>query len=59
MAAAFNQALVTLQSLGATIVDPADLPDTATVQRAGTNETFVLDVDFKVSLFRPLPRPFS
>lgn len=47
---AFEQALITLKSLGATIVDPADLPSADEIVKSG-NETFVLDVDFKVSCF--------
>ena len=48
--AAFNQSLKTMASLGATIVDPADLPSTNEI-RASNNETVVLAVDFKVKLF--------
>jgi len=44
----FEQALETLQSLGATIVDPADLPSAYEIYESN-NETVVLDVDFKVS----------
>lgn len=44
---AFEQALLTIKSLGATIVDPADLPSANEIVASG-NETFVLDVDFKV-----------
>jgi amidase len=43
----FEQALETLKSLGATIVDPADLPSAYEIYESN-NETFVLDVDFKV-----------
>jgi len=43
----FEQALETLKSLGATIVDPADLPSAYEIY-ASNNETVVLDVDFKV-----------
>jgi amidase len=48
--AAFADAVVTIQSLGATIVDPADLPSAGEFARSG-NETIVLDVDFKVLHF--------
>ncbi|PPQ69889.1 hypothetical protein CVT26_014152 [Gymnopilus dilepis] len=47
--AAFEQALVTLKTLGATIVDPADLPSAEEIANSG-NETVVLDVDFKIQL---------
>ena len=47
IAVAFENALLTIQSLGATIVDPADLPSAEEIAASG-NETFVLDVDFKV-----------
>ena len=47
--AAFEQALVTLKTLGATIVDPADLPSAEEIANSG-NETVVLDVDFKVHI---------
>lgn len=49
----FEQAIETLKSLGATIIDPADLPSVADLSvddgLAGVlgNETLVLDVDFK------------
>lgn len=43
----FEQALETLQILGATIVDPADLPSAYEIYESN-NETVVLDVDFKV-----------
>ncbi|KJA17813.1 hypothetical protein HYPSUDRAFT_1003003 [Hypholoma sublateritium FD-334 SS-4] len=46
---AFEQALLTIKSLGATIVDPADLPSADEIVASG-NETFVLDVDFKIQL---------
>jgi len=45
--AAFESALDTIKSLGATVVDPADLPDIDEVRRSG-NESVVLDTDFKV-----------
>lgn len=46
----FEQALETIKSLGATIVDPADLPSADEIA-VSNNETFVLDVDFKVEFF--------
>ncbi|RDB28170.1 hypothetical protein Hypma_001534 [Hypsizygus marmoreus] len=48
---AFEQALVIIRGLGATIVDPADLPSANEIARSD-NETVVLDVDFKVELNR-------
>ncbi|KAL0959934.1 hypothetical protein HGRIS_011597 [Hohenbuehelia grisea] len=48
VSAAFEQALATIRSLGATVVD-ADLPDAREILRSN-NETIVLDVDFKVQL---------
>jgi len=45
----FDAALKTLESLGATIVDPADLPSADEIVVSG-NETIVLDVDFKIQL---------
>ncbi|KAF9553773.1 amidase signature enzyme [Agrocybe pediades] len=45
----FEQALNTIRSLGATVVDPADIP-TADAIVQSNNETFVLDVDFKIEL---------
>ncbi|KAL0581674.1 hypothetical protein V5O48_000377 [Marasmius crinis-equi] len=47
--AAFETALDTIRDLGATVVDPADLPSAAEIL-ASNNETIVLDVDFKVEL---------
>ena len=46
---AFNAALDTIRALGATVVDPADLPSADEIA-VSNNETIVLDVDFKVSL---------
>ncbi|KZT28517.1 amidase signature enzyme, partial [Neolentinus lepideus HHB14362 ss-1] len=46
---AYATALETLKSLGATIVDPADLPSAYEIA-ASNNETIVLDVDFKAQL---------
>ncbi|KAH7882880.1 amidase signature domain-containing protein [Phlebopus sp. FC_14] len=45
----FEQALETLKELGATIVDPADMPSAYEIYNSN-NETVVLDVDFKVQL---------
>ncbi|KAF8172387.1 amidase signature enzyme [Mycena galopus ATCC 62051] len=46
---AFEKALLTIKALGATIVDPADLPS-ADEFLTSNNETVVLEVDFKVQL---------
>ncbi|KAF8653663.1 hypothetical protein AX16_003814 [Volvariella volvacea WC 439] len=46
---AFGGALKTIKSLGATIVDPADLPSADEIA-VSNNETLVLDVDFKIQL---------
>ncbi|KAF7320959.1 Amidase domain-containing protein [Mycena chlorophos] len=45
---AFEAALVTIKELGATVVDPADLPS-AEEFITSNNETIVLNVDFKAS----------
>ncbi|KIJ62099.1 hypothetical protein HYDPIDRAFT_114947 [Hydnomerulius pinastri MD-312] len=45
----FEQALETLKELGATIVDPADLPSAYEIYNSN-NETVVLDTDFKIQL---------
>ncbi|KAI0826093.1 amidase signature enzyme [Irpex lacteus] len=45
----FNAALETLRTLGATVVDPADLPSAEEIA-VSNNETVVLDVDFKIQL---------
>lgn len=45
----FEQALDTLRSLGATVVDPADLPSAEAIVESN-NETVVLDTDFKVRI---------
>ena len=50
---AFEQALNVIRSLGATVVDPADLPSAEEIA-VSNNETIVLNVDFKVRL-----SPFS
>lgn len=44
----FEQALNTIRSLGATIVDNADLPSADEIANSN-NETIVLDIDFKVT----------
>ncbi|OCH91006.1 amidase signature enzyme [Obba rivulosa] len=46
---AFEQALDTIRSLGATVVDPADLPSAEQIL-SSNNENLVLDVDFKIQL---------
>ena len=43
----FEQAIATIKGLGATVVDPADLSSADEIA-VSNNETFVLDVDFKV-----------
>ncbi|KAI0077607.1 amidase signature enzyme [Panus rudis PR-1116 ss-1] len=45
----FEKALDTIRSLGATVVDPADLPSAEEIA-VSDNETIVLDVDFKIQL---------
>ena len=47
---AFEAALETIKSLGATVVDPANLPSAEAIVQSN-NETIVLDVDFKVNRF--------
>ncbi|KAH9848128.1 amidase signature enzyme [Lenzites betulinus] len=47
--AAFNASLETLRAHGATIVDPADFPDSEELL-ASNNETIVLNTDFKVDV---------
>lgn len=44
---AFKQALDTIRSLGATVIDPADLPSADEII-SSSNETLVMAVDFKV-----------
>ena len=44
----FEGALDMLRALGATVVDPADLPSAEAIAMSG-NETIVLNTDFKVS----------
>ncbi|KAJ7236895.1 amidase signature enzyme [Mycena haematopus] len=45
----FEEALLTIRALGATVVDPADLPSAEDLV-ASNNETIVLNVDFKIQL---------
>ncbi|KAF8878097.1 amidase signature domain-containing protein [Infundibulicybe gibba] len=45
----FEQALAVIRSLGATVVDPADLPSADEIA-ISNNETIVLDVDFKIQI---------
>lgn len=47
----FEQAIATIKSLGATVIDPADLPSADEIA-VSNNETVVLDTDFKVWLRR-------
>ena len=47
---AFEQALNVIRGLGATVVDPADLPSAEEIV-VSKNETIVLDIDFKVRIF--------
>ncbi|KDQ59508.1 hypothetical protein JAAARDRAFT_126672 [Jaapia argillacea MUCL 33604] len=46
---AFEAALETMKAMGATIVDPADMPSADEIALSN-NETIVLDVDFKVQI---------
>ncbi|KAK1220637.1 hypothetical protein PQX77_016588 [Marasmius sp. AFHP31] len=46
---AFEKALETIRELGATVVDPADLPSAQEIFDSHGNETIVAEVDFKVS----------
>ncbi|EKM56725.1 uncharacterized protein PHACADRAFT_254013 [Phanerochaete carnosa HHB-10118-sp] len=45
----FEKALDTIRNLGATVIDPADLPSADEIA-VSNNETIVLDVDFKIQL---------
>jgi amidase len=45
--AAFNASVEIIKELGATIIDPAEFPDSAEIL-ASNNETTVLNTDFKV-----------
>ncbi|KAG7451518.1 amidase signature enzyme [Guyanagaster necrorhizus] len=47
----FEAALETIKLLGATVVDPADIPSAEEIVTSN-NETIVLDVDFKIELNR-------
>ncbi|KAF5343932.1 hypothetical protein D9758_012140 [Tetrapyrgos nigripes] len=47
--AAFGDALEVMTGLGATIVDPADLPSAEEISQSN-NETLVLDTDFKIQI---------
>ncbi|KAG6875281.1 hypothetical protein C0992_004471 [Termitomyces sp. T32_za158] len=47
--ASFETALNIIRDLGATVVDPADLPSAEEI-KPSNNETIVLDVDFKIEL---------
>ncbi|KAF8878099.1 amidase signature domain-containing protein [Infundibulicybe gibba] len=54
----FEQALAVIRSLGATVIDPADLPSADEIA-ASNNQTVVMNVDFKVQLnawFQSLPK---
>jgi len=44
----FEQALVTIKSLGATVIDPADMPSADEIVNSN-NEIVVATIDFKVS----------
>ncbi|KAJ3889722.1 amidase signature enzyme [Lentinula edodes] len=46
---AFEKALDVMRELGATVVDPADLPSAEEIARSN-NETVVLDTDFKIQI---------
>ncbi|KAJ4469383.1 amidase signature domain-containing protein [Lentinula edodes] len=46
---AFEKALDVIRDLGATVVDPADLPSAEEIARSN-NETVVLDTDFKIQI---------
>jgi len=50
---AFNKSLDIIRSLGATVVDPANLPSAIDIANSN-NETLVLDVDFKIDLAKYL-----
>ncbi|KAJ3862436.1 amidase signature enzyme [Lentinula novae-zelandiae] len=51
---AFEKALDVIRELGATVVDPADLPSAEEIARSN-NETVVLDTDFKASTYTFTP----
>jgi amidase len=52
----FEKALQVIRSLGAIVVDPADMPSAQEIIRSN-NETIVLDVEFKAR--PPVPPPPS
>jgi amidase len=57
----FEMALDVIRSLGATVVDPANMPSAAEIIRSN-NETIVLNTEFKVSVhafFEPLLIPLQ
>ncbi|KIK66130.1 hypothetical protein GYMLUDRAFT_38643 [Collybiopsis luxurians FD-317 M1] len=54
---AFEQALSVIRELGATVVDPADLPSAEQIVRSN-NETVVLDTDFKVNVQSNITRQY-
>ncbi|KAG7095549.1 hypothetical protein E1B28_006286 [Marasmius oreades] len=47
----FNEALRTIEDLGATVVDPADLPS---AEEIGSGENIILKIDFKIEFNRYL-----
>ncbi|KAF9477159.1 amidase signature enzyme [Pholiota conissans] len=47
---AFERAIETIKRLGATVVDPADLPSADEIALAFPNETLVCAVDFKIQI---------
>lgn len=47
---AFEAAIQTIKQLGATIIDPADLPSADELVQSSLNQTLSLLVDMKVSL---------
>ena len=55
---AFEQALEVIKSLGATVVDPADLPSIDEIVHSDS-EDIVLGSDFKVCLFCSIAPPLS
>ena len=44
----FEKALDVIRNLGATVIDPADIPSAEEILKSG-DQTIVVDVDFKVS----------
>lgn len=56
---AFDLAIKTLRGLGATVIDPVELPSAAEILNITGAELFVLETDFKVQLngyFQSLPK---